>query len=56
VQSFPSCIAVYSTDPTVLNYASPGKMFGIDFFYELCSAVAPIEELPLYDVTSVSNE
>jgi hypothetical protein len=30
----PSCIAVYSTDPTVLKYASPGKMFGIDFFYE----------------------
>jgi hypothetical protein len=29
-----SCIAVYSTDPAVLNYGSPGQFFGIDFFYE----------------------
>jgi hypothetical protein len=30
----PSCLVVYSTDPAVLNYASPGEVFGIDFFHE----------------------
>jgi hypothetical protein len=30
----PSCIVVFSTDPAVLNYASPGAFFGIDFFHE----------------------
>lgn len=30
----PSCLIVYSTDPAVLSYASPGKVFGIDFFHE----------------------
>jgi len=29
-----SCLLVYSTDPAVLNYASPGDVFGIDFVYE----------------------
>ncbi len=30
----PSCLLVYSTDPTVKDYSSPGNVFGIDFFYE----------------------
>ena len=30
----PSCLLVYSTDPVVLRYSSPGATFGIDFFHE----------------------
>ncbi|SRR6266496_2538464 len=30
----PSCLLVYSTDPAVLQYTSPGQVFGIDFFHE----------------------
>jgi hypothetical protein len=30
----PSCLVVYSTDPAIVNYASPGIVFGIDFFHE----------------------
>ena len=30
----PSCLIVYSTDPAIVNYASPGTVFGIDFFHE----------------------
>lgn len=30
----PSCLVVYSTDPAILNYTSPGTVFGIDFFHE----------------------
>ena len=30
----PSCLLVYSTDARVQDYAAPGEMFGIDFFYE----------------------
>jgi hypothetical protein len=29
-----SCLLVYSTAADVLHYASPGKVFGIDFFNE----------------------
>jgi hypothetical protein len=28
-----SCLLVYSTDATVLNYSSPGQLFGIDFYH-----------------------
>jgi hypothetical protein len=31
----PSCLVVYSTDPAVLHYASPGEIFGIDFVHEM---------------------
>jgi hypothetical protein len=30
----PSCLVVYSTDSSVTEYAAPGAIFGIDFFYE----------------------
>lgn len=30
----PSCLLVYSTDPTVLQFQSPGDLFGIDFVHE----------------------
>lgn len=30
----PSCLMVYSTDPAVMRYASPGDMFGIDFVHD----------------------
>ena len=30
----PSCLLIYSTDSTVLNYSAPGKVFGIDFRHE----------------------
>jgi hypothetical protein len=30
----PSCIAVYSSDPSVLNYSGPSSFFGIDFFHQ----------------------
>ena len=30
----PSCLVVYSTDNSVTEYAAPGAVFGIDFFYE----------------------
>jgi len=30
----PSCLLVYSTDSAALQYASPGQLFGIDFFHE----------------------
>jgi hypothetical protein len=30
----PSCLVVYSTDPSVTQYAAPGDLFGIDFFYQ----------------------
>jgi len=30
----PSCLMVYSTDPAVAEYASPGEIFGIDFRHE----------------------
>jgi len=30
-----SCLVVYSTDPAVLHYASPGEIFGIDFVHEM---------------------
>ncbi len=30
----PSCLLVYSTDSTVLAYAAPGDVFGIDFIHE----------------------
>ena len=30
----PSCIAVFSTDAAVLNYAGPGSFFGINFYHE----------------------
>lgn len=29
-----ACLVVYSTDSTVLDYAAPGTVFGIDFFHE----------------------
>jgi hypothetical protein len=29
----PSCLLVYSTDPKVKSYASPGDVFEIDFFH-----------------------
>jgi len=31
----PSCLLVYSTDSAVLDYASPGEVFGIDFVHEI---------------------
>lgn len=30
----PSCIAVFSTDASVLKFAAPGAFFGIDFYHE----------------------
>lgn len=30
----PSCLLVYASDSSVKEYAEPGKVFGIDFFYE----------------------
>lgn len=30
----PVCLLVYSTDPNVSSYSSPGTIFGIDFFHE----------------------
>ena len=30
----PSCLLVYSTDSSVSSYASPGGVFGIDFYHE----------------------
>jgi len=30
----PSCLLVYSTDPKVIDYSAPGKVFGIDFIHE----------------------
>ncbi len=30
----PSCLLVFSADPTVTRYSDPGQTFGIDFFYE----------------------
>lgn len=30
----PSCLLVYSTDSSVTSYASPGSVFGIDFYHE----------------------
>lgn len=30
----PSCLLVYSTDPSVSAYSSPGAAFGIDFYHE----------------------
>ena len=30
----PSCLLVYSTDPSVKNYEAPGSIFGIDFVHE----------------------
>ncbi len=30
----PSCLMVFSTDAKVLDYSSPGEVFGIDFRYE----------------------
>lgn len=30
----PSCLLVYSTSQEVLDYASPGEIFAIDFFHE----------------------
>jgi hypothetical protein len=30
----PSCLVVYSTDSSVTEYAAPGDVFGIDFFYQ----------------------
>lgn len=30
----PSCIAVFSSDPSVSKYQAPGHFFGIDFFHE----------------------
>ncbi len=29
-----SCLVVYSTDPSVVKYTSPGGVFGMDFFHE----------------------
>ncbi len=29
-----SCLLVYSTDPAIVLYSSPGKTFGIDFHFE----------------------
>lgn len=30
----PSCLLVFSSDPTVAQYSGPGPTFGIDFFHE----------------------
>jgi hypothetical protein len=30
----PSCLVVYSTDPSVNQYSAPGGVFGIDFFHQ----------------------
>lgn len=30
----PSCLMVFSTDISVLNYAAPGELFSIDFYHE----------------------
>ncbi len=30
----PSCLAVYSTDQSILSYQDPGSFFGIDFHHE----------------------
>ncbi len=30
----PSCIAVFSSDPSVLKFQAPGQFFGIDFFHQ----------------------
>jgi hypothetical protein len=31
----PSCLLVYSTSPSVQEYADPGRVFGIDFFHKV---------------------
>jgi hypothetical protein len=30
----PSCLLAYGTDSTILRFAPPGQLFGIDFFHE----------------------
>lgn len=30
----PSCLMLFSTDRSVLNYAAPGELFSIDFYHE----------------------
>jgi hypothetical protein len=30
----PSCLVVFATDPSVLEYSAPGDVFGIDFIHE----------------------
>lgn len=30
----PSCLAVFSTDPAIINFTNPGIQFGVDFYHE----------------------